>query len=138
VQSVLDGRYDTVAWDPRVSYVGVAESTDVNGLDNHAYQASRDFTLGGRPSVVTAPLTGTLHLSGDAIKSGPTSDDVRMVITRNGTEVFSRALAGGSAGTAAIDVDIPVTANDTLSWRLRADSPIDSPSRNAARCWPRG
>jgi RHS repeat-associated protein len=126
VQSILDGLYDTVAWDPQVSYVGAAASTDVNGLDNHTYLASRDFTMGGRPSVVTAPLTGTLHLSGDVIKSGPTSDDVTVVITRNGSDVFSRTLSGASAGTAAIDLDIPVTANDTLSWRLRVDSPIDA------------
>jgi RHS repeat-associated protein len=126
VQSVLDGLYDTVAWDPRISYVGVPAGTDVNGLDNVSYLASRDFTLGGRPSVVTAPLTGTLHLSGDAIKTGPTTDDVTVVITRNGTEVFTHTLARGGAGTAAVDLDIPVTANDTLSWRLRADSPIDA------------
>jgi RHS repeat-associated protein len=126
VQSVLDGLYDTVAWDPQVSYVGGAASTDVNGLDNHTYLASRDFTLGGRPSVVTAPLTGTLHLSGDVIKSRPTSDDVTVLVTRNGSEVFSRTLAGDSAGTATIDLDVPVTANDTLSWRLKVDSPIDA------------
>ena len=126
VQSVLDGQFDTVAWDPQISYLGVAASTDVNGLDDHSYLASRDFTLGGRPSLVTAPLTGTLHLSGDAIKSGPTTDDVTVEISRNGVGVFSQTLPGGSAGTAAIDLDIPVSANDTLSWRLRVDSPIDA------------
>lgn len=126
VQSVLDGLYDTVSWDPQISYVGLTPSTDVNGLDNGTYLASRDFTLGGRPSVVSVPLTGTLHLSGDVIKSRATSDDVTVVITRNGNQVFSRTLAGGSPGTAAIALDIPVTANDTLSWRLRVDSPVDA------------
>lgn len=125
VQSVLDGQYDTVAWDPQVSYVGADASTDVNGLTNHTYLASRDFTLGGRPSVVTVPLTGTMHLSGDVIKSGPTTDDVTVLITRNGAEVYRRTLPGATAGTAAIDLDIPVTSGDTLSWRLRVDSPVD-------------
>lgn len=126
VQSILDGNYDQVAWDPRISYVGVPASTDVNGLDNYVFQASRDFTLGGRPSSVTAPLTGTLHLSGDVTKSGPTSDDVTVVISRNGTDVYSQVLPGGSAGTAQVNLDIPVTAQDTLSWRLKVDSPIDA------------
>lgn len=126
VQSVLDGNYDQVAWDPDITYVGLAAGTDVNGLDTHRYLASRDFTLGGRPSVATAPLTGTLHLSGDAVKSGPTTDDVTVVVTRNGTEVYSHVLAAGSGGTAAIDLDIPVAVNDKLSWRLKADSPIDA------------
>ncbi|MGX7826194.1 SpvB/TcaC N-terminal domain-containing protein [Actinokineospora sp. 24-640] len=126
VQSVLDGRFDQVAWDPDITYVGLAASQDVNGLDNHRYLASRDFTLAGRPSVVQAPLTGTLRLSGDVVKSGPTSDDVTVVISRNGTDVLTSALPGGSGGTAPVNLDIPVTANDTLSWRLKADSPIDA------------
>ncbi|QFZ21108.1 SpvB/TcaC N-terminal domain-containing protein [Saccharothrix syringae] len=126
VQSVLDGRFDAVSWDPRVRYTSLPASTDVNGLANDTYLASRDFTLGGRPSVVVAPLTGTLHLSGDVTKSGATTDDVTVVVTRNGTEVVNRALARGTGGTAPIDLDIPVTANDTLSWRLKVDSPIDA------------
>lgn len=125
VQSVLDGRFDQVAWDPRISYTDGAASTDVNGLDNRVYLASSDFTLGGRPSSVTAPLTGSLHLSGNATKSGATTDDVTVEITRNGTSVFSKQLAAGSAGTAALDLDVPVTQGDTLSFRLRADSPVD-------------
>ncbi|MFJ7215540.1 SpvB/TcaC N-terminal domain-containing protein [Amycolatopsis sp. NPDC098790] len=126
VQSVADGRFDQVAWDPDVTYTGLTPATDVNGLDVHRYLASRDFTLGGRPSTVTAPLTGTLHLSGDVAKVGATTDDVAVVITRNGTEVFSRTLPAASGGTVPIDLDIPVSANDTLSWRLKVDSPIDA------------
>jgi RHS repeat-associated protein len=126
VQSVLDGQYDQVAWDPGITYTSLPAGTDVNGLNDNRYLASRDFTLAGRPSVVTVPLTGTLHLSGDVVKSGPTSDDVTVVISRNGTDVYSETLSGGSGGTATVDLDIPVTANDTLSWRLRVDSPVDA------------
>ncbi|MBP2329516.1 RHS repeat-associated protein [Kibdelosporangium banguiense] len=126
VQSMLDGKFDQVAWDPDITYTSIPAGTDVNGLDNHRYLASRDFTLGGRPSTVTAPVTGTLHLSGDVSKVGPTTDDVAVVITRNGRDVFTGNLPAATGGTVPINVDIPVTANDTLSWRLRADSPIDA------------
>ncbi|QKV73934.1 sugar-binding protein [Amycolatopsis sp. Hca4] len=126
VQSVADGRFDQVNWDPDVTYTGVTPATDVNSLDVYRYLASRDFTLGGRPSTVTAPVTGTLHLSGDVSKVGPTTDDVAVVITRNGTDVFSRTLPAASATTVPIDLDIPVSAGDTLSWRLKVDSPIDA------------
>jgi RHS repeat-associated protein len=126
VQSILDGNFDQVAWDPDITYVGLTPGTDVNGLDNHHFRASRDFTLGGRPSVVTAPLTGTLHLSGDVTKVAATSDDVTVVISRNGTDVFTETLAGNQTGTATVNLDIPVTANDSLSWRLKVDSPIDA------------
>jgi YD repeat-containing protein len=124
VQSILDGKYDTVAWDPTITYAGSA-STDVNGLSNTVYQASRDFTLGGRQSQVTAPLTGAVRLTGDVVKNAATSDDVAVVITRNGQDVLRRTLTGSSTGTTPIDLSIPVTARDTLSWRLRADSQID-------------
>lgn len=126
VQSILDGRFDAVAWNPEITYTGLPASTDVNGLDNHHFQASRDFTLGGRPSIVTAPITGTLHLSGDVSKTGPTTDDVTVVITHNGTDLLSRTLPAGSGGTVPVDLTVSVTTNDTLSFKLRADSPIDA------------
>jgi RHS repeat-associated protein len=125
VQSILDGRFDQVSWDPDITYTNLAPGTDANGLDNRRYLASRDFTLGGRQSLVTAPVTGTLHLAGDVSKTGSTTDDVTVVITRNGNEVLNRTLAAGSGGTVPVDLDIPVTANDTLSWKLKADSPVD-------------
>jgi RHS repeat-associated protein len=126
VQSILDGRFDQVAWNPDINYVGVPAGTDVNGLDHYRFLASRDFTLGGRPSTVTAPVTGTLRLSGDFSKVTPTTDDVTVLITRNGNEEFSRTLPAAETGTIPIGLDIPVTANDTLSWRVRVDSPIDA------------
>ncbi|MFC5288550.1 SpvB/TcaC N-terminal domain-containing protein [Actinokineospora guangxiensis] len=134
VQSVLDGRYDQVAWDPEVTYTGLPATQDVNGLDNHRYLASRDFTLAGRPSVVVAPLTGTLRLTGDVVKTGPTTDDVTVVVSRNGTDALTRALPAATGGTAAVDLEIPVTAGDRLTWRLKVDSPIDA---GAVRWVPR-
>ncbi|MGX7828888.1 SpvB/TcaC N-terminal domain-containing protein [Actinokineospora sp. 24-640] len=126
VQSVLDGRFDQVAWDPRVTYTSIPASTDVNGLDNQRFLASRDFTLAGRASQVAAPLTGTVRLTGDVAKTAATTDDVRVVITRGGAEVFAQTLAAGSTGTTPLDIDIPVNAGDQLSWALRVDSPIDA------------
>ncbi|TDP98132.1 SpvB/TcaC N-terminal domain-containing protein [Labedaea rhizosphaerae] len=126
VQSVLDGRYDQVAWDPRITYTSMPASTDVNGLADNSYLASRDFTLAGRPSSVVAPLTGTLRLTGDLAKTAATTDDVRVVITRGATEVFAQNVPASATGTTPIALDVPVTAGDTLSWKLRVDSPIDA------------
>lgn len=126
VQSVLDGRFDQVAWDPRVTYTSRPAATDVNGLDAVGFLASRDFTLAGRPSAVVAPLTGTLRLTGDLVKTAATTDDVRVVITRGSTEVFSQTASAASTGTTPIALDVPVTAGDTLSWKLKVDSPVDA------------
>ncbi|WP_414939011.1 SpvB/TcaC N-terminal domain-containing protein [Amycolatopsis sp. cmx-11-51] len=123
-QSILDGKYDTVAWDPTITYEGNA-GVDVNGLSNTVFQASKDFTMAGRQSNVTAPLTGTLRLTGDVVKDKATSDEVTVVISHKGKDVVSQKLPAASTGTTPIDLSVPVTKGDSLSWRLRVDSSID-------------
>jgi len=125
LQSGFDGGLDQVSWDPLVSYVGVPDVTDVNGLSVHRYQASRDFTLGGRTAEVSVPLTGILHLSGDLQKLGPTTDHVTVVITRDGVPVLEQTLPGGSGGTVDIGLDLDVVAEQVLAWQVRVDSPVD-------------
>ncbi|HLQ24523.1 MAG TPA: SpvB/TcaC N-terminal domain-containing protein, partial [Acidiferrobacterales bacterium] len=128
VQSVFDGAFDQVAWDPDITYVSVDTTrTDVNGLTEFHYLASGDFTLAGRSGTVTLPLTGTLHLAGTFEKTGVTTDDVTLVITRNGVEVFRRTL--GFAETLPVTTlsqDLAVTQRDVLQWNIVVDSPIDA------------
>lgn len=130
-QSVLDGKYDTVAWDPAITYTNLPAGTDANGLANTVFRASADFTFGGRPSLVTVPVNGTLRLTGDVVKNKATSDDVTVVIEKgNGvhaaTEVFRKVLPAASTGTSAIDISIPVSTFEKMSWKLKSDSPIDA------------
>jgi RHS repeat-associated protein len=125
VGSNFDGSGDQVSWDPRVAYVGVPDLTDVNGLTPYAYQASRDFTLGGRTSDVTVPTDGTLHLGGTFTKSGATTDDVTVRITRDGDPVFEKSFAAADAGDVTVDKDIDVTKGQKLAWHVVVDSPID-------------
>ncbi|MCY0939523.1 SpvB/TcaC N-terminal domain-containing protein, partial [Streptomyces sp. H34-S4] len=130
-QSVLDGKYDTVAWDPAVTYTNLPAGTDANGLASTMFRASADFTFGGRPSLVTVPVNGTLRLTGDVVKNKVTSDDVTVVIEKgNGVhapaEVFRKVLPAASTGISAIDVSIPVSMFEKMSWKLKTDSPIDA------------
>ncbi|MER6591182.1 SpvB/TcaC N-terminal domain-containing protein [Micromonospora purpureochromogenes] len=125
VGSAADGGLDEVTWDPKVSYVGVGDPLDVNGLPSYRFQASRDFTLGGRAATVKVPLTGTMHLSGDLVKAGATSDDVTVLITRNGTPVLEQTLAAGTTGSVPVNLDLDVQQGQTLQWRIRVDSPVD-------------
>jgi RHS repeat-associated protein len=135
VQSILDGQYDTVAWDPKITYVGLPASTDVNGLSNTVFQAQRDFTLAGRPSQVTAPLTGTLRITGDLVKTAATSDNVTVLITHDTTdyegnpvtnELIRKVLPAASTGTTPINLSVVVAARERLSWKLLVDSPIEA------------
>ena len=126
VQSGDDGGLDEVSWDPKVSYQGVTNSLDVNGLSSYVYQASDDFTLAGRRADIKVPLTGTLHIEGDLHKAGTTTDDVTAVITRDGTPVFQQTLSGSSTNAdIPVNLDIPVQQGQLLKWRIRVDSPID-------------
>ncbi|MDM4719572.1 SpvB/TcaC N-terminal domain-containing protein [Micromonospora sp. WMMA1363] len=143
VQSILDGQYDTVAWDPKISYVGLPAGTDVNGLSTTVFQAQNDFTLAGRQSLVTAPLTGTLKITGDLVKTAATSDSVTVLITHETTgqagkpvtnELIREVLPAASAGTTPINLSVQVAARDRLSWKLLVDSQIDA---NALRWTPK-
>ena len=124
--SVADGKYDQVSWDPVVAYQSGTPATDVNGLDVYTYQASKDFTLAGRPgAIVTAPLTGTVHLAGTFHKAAPTTDDVTVLVLQNGKTVFSQTVPAAQAGDVPVSQDIQVNQGDTLALREKIDSPID-------------
>ncbi len=126
VQSVSDGKYDQVSWDPTISYLNVSPYTDVNNLDVNTYQAAKDFTLAGRRGVmVQAPLTGTVHLAGAFHKLGVTTDDVTVLVLRNGSPVLRQGMSWNQTGDIAVDQDISVTRGDTIALRVKADSPVD-------------
>ncbi|WP_436791207.1 SpvB/TcaC N-terminal domain-containing protein [Yinghuangia sp. YIM S10712] len=125
VQSVSDGALDQTSWDPVITYPGLADSVDVNGLPAYRYQASRDFVLGGRASQTKAPYTGVMRLGGDVTKHATTTDDITVVITRDGTPVLERTLAGTATGTVPVDLDVEVRQGQVLQWRIATDSPID-------------
>src|SRR4030095_1514026 len=85
------------------------------------------FTLARRaPSAMTLPLTGTLRLAGTFEKTATTTDDVKLVVTRNGLEVFSHTIGYAASGAVNVSQDLAVSQNDTLEWRVFVDSPIDA------------
>jgi RHS repeat-associated protein len=125
-QSVDDGKFDQVSWDPVIAYQNVPPTTDVNGLDVYTYQASKDFTLAGRSgAIVQAPLTGTVHLDGTFHKAGPTTDDVTVEVLQNGNTIFSQTMPAAQSGDIPVSQDIQVNQGDTIALREKIDSPID-------------
>lgn len=126
VQSVVDGSYDQVSWDPRVSYLDVDPAPDVNNLDAYRYQGSADFVLAGRPGAgVIMPFTGTVALSGTVTKLGRTTDDVTVMVVKNGTTVFTSTLNAADAASLAVEPTFAVARGDSVSLRIKVDSPID-------------
>ncbi|WP_105970589.1 SpvB/TcaC N-terminal domain-containing protein [Streptomyces geranii] len=124
VGSVFDGAADQVAWDPAITYTGFA-ATDANGLALHAYRASGDFTLAGRAGSIEAPVAGTLRLTGDVTKTAALTDDITVLITRDDDPVVERTIDAADTGTFPVDTSVTVTKGQKLSWRIKADSPVD-------------
>ena len=149
VGSVNDGANDEVAWDPTITYTavtGVADLAsvplDANGLSQLVFHGSSDFTLAGRPnSAVVMPKAGVVHFEAAVIKPAAVSDDMRLVVKHNGTEVTvpGATISAAAAGTFNFAVDVPVAgpvfptednpdvtpSQDTMEAYLAVDSPID-------------
>ncbi len=113
LQSVFDGRYDQVGWDPQIQYSAYAGVTDVNNLPQGLYRPSTDFTLAGlRGVTINMPSSGTVSIWGDFQKLGATTDAVTAVIVKttfNGTTVtqgpttlFTAAMAATQTGTVSL------------------------------------
>lgn len=125
VGSVFDGQSDVVAWNPKVTYLNVSQFNDVNNLPWYTYQASTDFTLAGRDSVMVAPLTGNLVVQANLSKTAVTSDDVTVLVTLDGQTVIEHTVGAAATGTTPIGDEIAVQKGQKLRFRLKIDSPID-------------
>lgn len=125
VQSVLNGAYDRVQWNPVIAYTGVMAAPDANGLDAYRYGAVQDFTLAGRHATVTLPLTGTLRLAGRFDKLGATTDDVTLLVTRNGMEVLRERFGHAELRSLELSREIAVNQGDIMAWQVLADSQVD-------------
>ncbi|NLG85152.1 MAG: hypothetical protein GX493_11235, partial [Firmicutes bacterium] len=125
VQSVFDGAFDQVEWDPEIVYIDFPAAQDANGLNPTRFKVSEDFIYAGRGGEIEAPLTGTIRLRGDLEKKGITSDDLRLLVYRNGEVVIERSLRWDATGRIALDDELSVQKSDKLRFYIEADSPVD-------------
>ena len=126
VQSRNEGSDDIVSWDPLIEYVGTTATTDVNGLDPWHARASEDFVLAGRPGIqVSLPFNGKVFLAGDIHKNGVTTDDVTLLVLKNGQQVYAAGLSWDQTGTIPLGLAFDVAQDDKFQLRIRVDSPID-------------
>ncbi|HEX6682415.1 MAG TPA: SpvB/TcaC N-terminal domain-containing protein, partial [Candidatus Limnocylindrales bacterium] len=127
VQSRFNGASDQVSWNPDISYLDVAPFSDVNNLNAYRYRVSDDFVLAGRREIgVQTPLNGKVRLLGDLHKTAVTTDDVRLLVIKNGGVFHSQSLGWDQVADIPVDLSIPVARNDTIQLRIQVDSPIDA------------
>ena len=118
---------------------------DANGLSQLVFDSSSDFTLAGRPnSAVVMPKSGIVRFEATVTKSAAISDDLRLVLKHNGTEVpvpvaerDDRARPPPARSRFSVDVTVAgpvfpteadpdvIPSQDTMEAYLAVDSPID-------------
>jgi YD repeat-containing protein len=127
LQSVFDGAYDRVDWDPQLTYLDLNEPTNNDRqLRWDSYGASQDFVVASDQRV-GLPLNGTVRIQGDLTK-GLLSDSLRVLIRqrREGDPVFTldTILPGDFAGDFPVDFPLEVATSDELSFCLMAKTQI--------------
>jgi RHS repeat-associated protein len=131
VDSRNDGAFDTVSFDPTITYRTVNATAvdpttlDENSLPLFATTASADYAYGGRALPVAVPAAGTATLSGTLAKPNVTSDEVRFTVTLNGTPVFTQVFAAGATGSVPVSVPLTLNQGDQLFARIDSDTRVN-------------
>lgn len=126
VQSIFDGAFDRVAWDPMITYNGEDQNElDVTGRPRYRFQASEDFLLASCQTVAM-PLAGRVNLTGTFTK--PALDDtLHLELIRSGQVIASFTFAPDSVVTdLPIEVlNFAVEVDQQIQLRMRANASID-------------
>lgn len=130
VQSIFDGAYDRVFWDPEITYATIPEDElDANGLQVGRFKASEDFLLSSCQSVGMT-IGGGIRVEGKLVKP-VTSDDLSLLITKtdtiNGTStIYSMEIPWSEEVEQDIIIDnLTVNKDDELLFRLVSTSNVD-------------
>lgn len=131
VQSVFDGAYDQVHWNPQITYSDFPlDEVDANGISLGQFIAAEDFVLSGEQQV-GLPFAGTLQMEGDFRKPA-TSDDVRVSVfalrdelqprilfdtTFLADSIINMPISFSFAGTDEDDIYCVVSSETQIDWR---------------------
>ncbi|OQW92791.1 MAG: hypothetical protein BWK79_13970, partial [Beggiatoa sp. IS2] len=127
VQSIEDGSYDQVRWQPEIQYLEVEPVLDANQQDAYHYQATQDFILNNYHGVsMTMPVDGKVRVQAELDKLDKTTDDVSLLILKNEQTVYEQTLGWQTTGTLALAQDMDVAMSDRIAVRVKIDSPIDA------------
>ncbi|MFZ5562400.1 MAG: SpvB/TcaC N-terminal domain-containing protein [Pseudomonadota bacterium] len=127
-QSVFNGAWDQVNWNPVVEYVGSTALNDANQKPHFRFTAGDDFVLTAPAGqALTAPLAGTLQLEGTFTKP-ITSDEVRVKVLHNNQVVWQQILPAAQAANVPLSLPLTVNALDKLRFIVEADTTIAWPT----------
>jgi YD repeat-containing protein len=143
VNSVYDGSFDEVKWDPEIKYIDSANNqyresdVDENGFQQFRYQASSDFYINAENLGFISLDEGRVKISGTLNKKELTSDNLEISIFVKRKQAGSneeiivaeerRQVAGDFVGedSSIFPIQFDVLAGDKIVCELSADTPID-------------
>lgn len=130
VQSIFDGAYDRVKWDPEITYTSLpADEVDANGKLVGRFKASEDFLLSSCQSVGMT-LAGKIKVEGRFSKP-ITSDNIQLVIDKvdtltGTTRLYTMEVAWDELVDEDIVIeDLVVKQDDELYFRLQSSTNVD-------------
>jgi RHS repeat-associated protein len=132
VNSIFDGAYDYVKWNPSIEYIGVdTETIDENGKSYYKYEAKSDLSFVLSDSTLET-MKGKISISGIINKKNHTSDDISVVVNRidsldNHFETYKQSIPADETGSIIINVpgDVAVEASEKIEIYLKSDTAID-------------
>jgi len=147
VDSIFDGSFDIVEWDPVIEYVSQhRDDPDENGKGIYRYRASEDFLTAGLDQELRLNVCGTVEFTGTLTKNAVTSDNIRARLilkeinedgTEGGsTEIYSEEIPWDVSGyshdiseTFAVggtdESEILEKPSFKLICELESDTPVD-------------
>ncbi len=130
LQSIKDGAFDQVHWDPVIEYLNFdVNEEDANGKKLYRYQASEDFLLSSSQRIF-CPYNGEVNIEGDFTKP-VTSDNVTIQILQNNTFLVNETINWDNSNTVSLGslLTNPISVSELDSFEFRVSS-------NTNVCWP--
>jgi RHS repeat-associated protein len=133
VNSIYDGAYDAVSFDPTITYSEVnggpvdTAAVDENGMPLFVYQPSADDAYGGRPVIFQLPFTGEAMLAGNLVKSAVTSDDITLEVRKGPglALVHEQTFQWDQVGSFPVQLALNTAEGESLQVFIRADTRVD-------------
>ncbi|MDT8402873.1 MAG: hypothetical protein RQ743_14400, partial [Bacteroidales bacterium] len=117
VQSVFDGAYDKVMWDPVITYTDKPQ--EIINADNknvYKYKASEDFVLMGRGGSSPMPYKGKVRITGDLNKADVTTDDIRIVVYKNDEPIINKVMSWNESGAVILNDEVAIGVADIMIY----------------------
>lgn len=135
LQSIYDGSFDRVHWNPEIQYVEddctaeLSPFLDANNRDINRYKAKEDFHLFAPQSVVM-PINGEISFEHVFDKSMYTSDNIRLEILRTDTFMVTDTILWSTVAWNEIldtinSTTLPVIAGDEITFKISCNTNID-------------